>query len=355
MSELPSLQFGVFDHLDHGGRTPSELFDQRLRLIEKYNSAGFYGFYQAEHHGTPLSMSPSPNVFLAAAAARTQRLRLCPLVYILPLYRPLRLIEEICTLDHLSKGRLEIGIGRGIAPFELVINGINPLDARAIYLETLEVLELGLTKTTLTYEGKYHRFTDVPLALGPYQKPHPPFWYGIFTDPESAVGPARKGWNVCGITNSASIAVAIERYRSAAGGEIDPAIKLAMNRTVVVADTDAKAEELARAALPNYKESLNYLWAKFGAKAAQLPETFEAMKSKEFLITGNPDSVRGELARQAKKAGINLCILKFSLGDLSDTATDRSLELFIREVMPAFQTSEKMGASTRPVSPSELV
>ena len=98
MSDFPSLEFGVFDHLDHGGRTPSDLFDQRLRLIEKYDAAGFHGFYQAEHHGTPLSLSPSPNIFLAAAAARTTRLRLCPLVYILPLYRPLRLIEEICTL-----------------------------------------------------------------------------------------------------------------------------------------------------------------------------------------------------------------------------------------------------------------
>ncbi|MBV8744789.1 MAG: LLM class flavin-dependent oxidoreductase [Xanthobacteraceae bacterium] len=336
MSQSPSVEFGVFDHLDQGGRQPSELFDQRLRLIEKYDEAGFYGFFQAEHHGTPLSLSPSPNVFLAAAAARTQRLRLCPLVYILPLYRPLRLIEEICTLDHLSKGRLELGIGRGIAPFELMINGVNPLQAREIFLETLEVIELGLTKKTLTYGGKHHRFNDVPLALSPYQNPHPPFWYGVFTDPESAVMPARKGWNICGITESASIALAIERYRSAAGGTIDPRIKLAMNRTVVVADTDAKAEELARAALPAYKDALNHLWSKFGAKAVQLPETFEALKAKEYLITGSPDSVRDELARQLKTAGVNLCIVKFSLGDLSDTATDRSLDLFVREVMPAF-------------------
>ena len=124
----PALDFGVFDHLDQGGRQPSDFFEQRLRLLEKYDHAGFYAFHPAEHHGTPLSLSPLPNVFLAAAAARTTRIRLAPLVYVLPLYRPLRLIEEICTLDQLSRGRLEIGVGRGIAPFELVINGINPLD-----------------------------------------------------------------------------------------------------------------------------------------------------------------------------------------------------------------------------------
>ena len=340
MSDFPSLEFGVFDHLDHGGRTPSDLFDQRLRLIEKYDAAGFHGFYQAEHHGTPLSLSPSPNVFLAAAAARTTRLRLCPLVYILPLYRPLRLIEEICTLDHLSKGRLEIGVGRGIVPFELMINGINPLEAREIYRETLEILELGLTKSAITFRGTYHRLIDVPLALSPYQKPHPPFWYGVFTDPETAVTPARKGWNICGITDSASIAVAIARYRSAVDGMVAAHVKLAMNRIVVLADTDAKADELARKALTTYKEALNYLWGKFGAKAAQLPETFEDLKAKEFLITGSPDTVRTELARQAKIAGANYCMVKFSLGDLSDAATDHSIDLFVREVMPAFASND---------------
>src|SRR5262249_4500119 len=154
-----------------------------------------------------------------------------------------------------------------------------------------EVLELGLTKSAITFRGTYHRFVDVPLALTPYQKPHPPFWYGVFTDPETAVAPTRKGWNICRITDSPSISGAIARYRSAVDGVVAPHVKLAMNRIVVLADTDAKAEELARKALTSYKDALNYLWGKFGAKAAQLPETFEDLKSKEFLVTGNPDTV----------------------------------------------------------------
>ena len=214
------------------------------------------------------------------------------------------------------------------------------MEAREIYRETLEILELGLTKTAITFRGTYHRLIDVPLALSPYQKPHPPFWYGVFTDPETAVIPARKGWNICGITNSASIAVAIARYRSAVDGVVAAHVKLAMNRIVVLADTDAKADELARKALTTYKEALNYLWGKFGAKAAQLPETFEDLKAKEFLITGSPDTVRAELARQAKIAGANYCMVKFSLGDLSDAATDNSIDLFVREVMPAFASND---------------
>ena len=336
----PALEFGVFDHLDQGGRRPSQFFEQRLRLVEKYDAAGFYAFHPAEHHGTPLSLSPSPNVFLAAAAARTRRIRLAPLVYVLPLYRPLRLIEEICTLDQLSKGRLEIGVGRGIAPFELVINGINPLDSWDIFLETLEVLERGLTGKTLTYHGRFHSFSNVPLVLETFQKPHPPFWYGVFKDPESAAMPARKGWNICGITSSAGIGASVARYleiwRGADDGEPRAMPKLGMHRIVVVADSDARADALARAAMGSYKDSLNYLWSRFGARAAQLPESFESMRESELLVVGNPDTVRSELARQARVAGVNYCALKFSLGDLADDDTERSIDLFVEHVMPAF-------------------
>ena len=336
----PVLEFGVFDHLDQGGRRPSDFFEQRLRLVEKYDRAGFYAFHPAEHHGTPLSLSPSPNIFLAAAAARTSRIRLAPLVYVLPLYRPLRLIEEICTLDHLSKGRIEIGVGRGIAPFELVINGINPLEAWDIFRETLEVLERGLGARTLTYHGRYHNFSNVPLVLEPYQKPHPPFWYGVFKDPESAVMPARKGWNICGITSSTSIGASVARYleiwREANAEKPRTLPKLGMHRIVVVGDSDARAEELARKAVTSYKDSLNYLWNRFGAKAAQLPESFESMRESDLLVAGNPDSVRTELARQARAAGVNYCAVKFSLGDLTDADTERSIELFVQHVMPAF-------------------
>src|SRR5439155_22395203 len=80
----------------------ARLFESRLRLAEAYDRLGLYALHVAEHHSTPLGMSPSPAVFLALAAQRTKHLRLGPLVYTLPLYHPLRLAEEICTLDQLS-------------------------------------------------------------------------------------------------------------------------------------------------------------------------------------------------------------------------------------------------------------
>ena len=78
-------------------------------------------------------MAPSPALFLTAAAQRTRRIRLGPLVYLLPLYHPLRLIEEVCMLDHLSGGRLELGIGRGVSPYELGYFGVDAADSRAFF------------------------------------------------------------------------------------------------------------------------------------------------------------------------------------------------------------------------------
>ena len=104
-------------------------YADRLRLVEAYDRAGFYGYHVAEHHATPLGVAPSPGVWLAAVAQRTKRLRFGPLVYLLPLYHPLKLLEEICMLDQMSGGRMLLGVGRGISPIELRYYGIDP-DAR---------------------------------------------------------------------------------------------------------------------------------------------------------------------------------------------------------------------------------
>ena len=88
------MKFGVFDHLDASGAPLAEFYENRLRLAEAYDRIGIHALHIAEHHATPLGMSPSPSVFLSAVAQRTKRLRMGPLVYTLALYHPLRLAER---------------------------------------------------------------------------------------------------------------------------------------------------------------------------------------------------------------------------------------------------------------------
>ncbi len=112
------MQFGIFDYIDVRDEAPARTFDERMALLRAAEDAGFLGYHLTEHHATPLSLAPSPNLFLAAAARETKRLRLGTLVHLLPLYNPVRLIEELCMLDHLSHGRLDIGCGTGASPWE---------------------------------------------------------------------------------------------------------------------------------------------------------------------------------------------------------------------------------------------
>src|SRR6202044_3232032 len=110
----PEVTLGLFDWVDSDGvRSPGQLYRERLDLGADAGACGFDIYHGAEHHGPPVGLAPSPSVFPAAAAVRTSRIRLCPLVYVLPFYHPVRLAEEIALLDQLSEGRLGVGIGRG--------------------------------------------------------------------------------------------------------------------------------------------------------------------------------------------------------------------------------------------------
>ena len=168
------MDFGIFDHVDRSDVALTEQFQQRIEYIQAAEKTGFYCYHVAEHHATPLGMAPSPSVFLAAVAQRTRKLRFGPMVYALTLYHPLRLAEEICMLDQMSHGRLELGFGRGASPHEIKIFGPDPNDASDIYQECLYIVLMALRDGHVDYQGKFFSLTDVPVALEPMQKPHPP-------------------------------------------------------------------------------------------------------------------------------------------------------------------------------------
>jgi alkanesulfonate monooxygenase SsuD/methylene tetrahydromethanopterin reductase-like flavin-dependent oxidoreductase (luciferase family) len=94
------------------------------------------------------------------------------------LYHPLRLIDEICMLDQMSGGRFELGVGRGISPYEVGYYGVDPATGPERFAEALQVILKGLTEKRLDHAGKYFTFKDVPMEMAPVQRPHPPLWYG---------------------------------------------------------------------------------------------------------------------------------------------------------------------------------
>jgi len=333
------MKFGVFDHMDRGAVPLAEQFENRLKLIEAYERWGFYGYHIAEHHMTPLGMASSPSVFLAAAAQRTRRLRFGALVYPLPMYHPLRIAEEICMLDHLSGGRLEVGVGRGVSPHEIAYYGLDPGQTQAMYFEAYALLIKALTSRTLDFAGKYYAFRDVPIAIEPLQRPHPPLWYGV-SDAAAVPWAVENRINIVCNGPVAVVRGVVEKYRAewrAAGRSAGELPLIGMNRHVVIADTAAEALASARRAYKRWYESFILLWNRHGTKPfrAAYPDNFDDAARMGFAVAGTPDQVRDVLAAQVAEAGINYFLCRAAFGDLSFAESLRSVELFAREVMPA--------------------
>ena len=172
------MKVGIFDHVERADRPIATTLDERLKFAAAADEAGIYCLHVAEHHATPLNLVPVPGVYLGAVARATERMHLGPLVYLLPLYSPLRLAEEICILDHLSNGRLEVGVGRGVSPFELGYHKVAHADSREIFIDAFECMTTALSNDTFSYTGKHYSYSNVPMPLRPLQQPMPPFWYG---------------------------------------------------------------------------------------------------------------------------------------------------------------------------------
>jgi alkanesulfonate monooxygenase SsuD/methylene tetrahydromethanopterin reductase-like flavin-dependent oxidoreductase (luciferase family) len=329
------LKFGVFDHLDRGGRSMTALYDERLQIVELYDRLGFHVYHLAEHHSTPLGMAPSPSVFLASIAQRTKRLRFGPLVYLLPLYHPLRLAEEIAMLDHLSQGRLDIGIGRGRSPIELMLYGQDVETAQSVYEETLAVLQLAFTQERLTFEGKHFEFRDVPIELRPHQQPQPPFWYGVGT-PGSAEEYGLRGFNAVTLAKAEPAAVLTKRFYEAMarGGWMDRCMGVC--RFIVVGESDREAEALAARAYPVWHASFFELFHRYGQKPVQTSwaPSFAEMQANGLAFAGAPATVAKALRAQLELVDANYLVGQFVFGDMSLAESLKSVALFGERVMP---------------------
>ena len=318
-------------------------------MLELADRAGFYCYHLAEHHATELSTVPSPNLFLSAVAQRTRRLRLGALSYVLPLYDPVRLLEEICMLDQLSRGRLEVGLSRG-STGEHIDN--DPDKARAMFKEALDILLMGLSTGEVDYHGTYFTFDHVLSRLRPVQRPYPPMWY-----PTSNVGSipwvAAHGFNtafsVALSANFEQTAAMIQQYREdyarhhADSGRMNGHVehpKYGFSVHVHVAESDAKAREQARPAFEQFMHNFTYRFVRRGQPDRYADRrNFDDELQRGRIVVGSPGTVREQLARYVEQSGANYVIGCFAFGSLPLEQVLESVDLFAREVIPAFVRS----------------
>lgn len=338
------MRVGIFDHLDRGEAPLAQFYEERLQLIERAEAAGIDSYHLAEHHWNPVGMAPQPGIFLGAAAKRTSRIRLGPLAYALAFHDPLLLAEEVAMLDQLSNGRFELGVGRGISPWELSMFGVTMNETRDLFREAMEVMIQYFTGDRVTHRGARWRYYDVPVEIKPLQKPFPPLWYGSSSgatrDYIASLGAAMNaGW-----APAARIKQSIDAYREAWARNKDAPLRqdrseepnLGSVRMLVIADSDAEAEKLAEAAYLRWYQSLEQQAHSYGFTALFLSGSYEVARRRiGCVIAGTPEVVRAELLRDIAAAGVNYPLLQIAFGNLGHEQSMRTLELFAREILPA--------------------
>jgi alkanesulfonate monooxygenase SsuD/methylene tetrahydromethanopterin reductase-like flavin-dependent oxidoreductase (luciferase family) len=348
-TNAPAVTIGLFDWVDSDGvREAGQLYRERLDLLADAESLGFDIYHLAEHHGTPLGLVPSPNVFLAAAAVRTTRIRLCPLVYVLPLYHPARLAEEIAMLDQLSGGRLEIGFGKGGNPHELLCYGVEPAEAQQRYDETFDSVLRALESGRISAPKTAGDGTEMPMRTR--QAPHPPLWYPS-SNPQSVPQLGQRGINTILGFSFRSPTIEETRLRrdeyfagaaatppeAVTGGAGAPTPRFGIMRNVYVGESDRQARDRAVAAMDVFYDQFTAVWRRHGDDRYAEPQDFARAIDEGRVIAGSAATVRAQLTGIMQATGCNHFAGAFAFGSLSYAEARSSLERFAGEVAPALR------------------
>ena len=323
------LDFGMFDAVEWSEERPADIYENKLKLAQFAEENGFFAFHLVEHHTTPLSIAPSPGILLSAVAQRTSRIRIGPLGFLLPFHNPLRLYHEICMLDHLCQGRLELGFARGVVSVEAERFGLPDDEGRRDMMrEVLDILLYCFNNDTLDFEGKYYNYSGIKLWLKPYQEPYPPLWYPT-ANIDMIPWVAENGLNTCGIIEPSREykehydlykriwAETKDRPNRLNAHVAEP--KIGMARPVYVADTDEEAMDVARASHPVWRSHVGFLFDQAGITIEPLERLshFETLIEEETLIVGSPQTVVDKIVRTVEDCGINYFNSVFAFGNIT--------------------------------------
>ncbi|MCV2488869.1 LLM class flavin-dependent oxidoreductase [Geodermatophilus sp. YIM 151500] len=335
------MQIGLFHSVQWPeGSDQRDRYDQALRQACRADELGFDSLWLTEHHFSRHGIVSDSLAVLAHLAARTDRVRLGTAVSVLPLHHPLRFAETAATVDQLSGGRLDLGIGSGYQPGEFRGFGVDIAEKHERFAEALAVLErVWTSEGPVSHAGRYWSFEDAAPQPRPFQRPHPPFWMAT-ASPEGLAACAAKDWGVL-LPQGTSLTVTagqVKRYAEAlAGAGADPdGGRVYLARATHVAPTDeqawAEAEDPYKDFL-GYADKLRRATSAGAAEGGRSPFDLDA-DLRDSALFGSPDTVVSRL-RDIRELGIERVMLFLHLGGLPHEAIMSSLELIGRKVLPA--------------------
>ncbi len=331
------MRFGLFcspkaDLPGFGPETGRGFFDY-LDFNVEAEALGFHSSFSVEHHFSGWNQVSSTLMLLTALAMRTTTLRLGTAVIVPPWHNPVLLAEEAATLDLLSKGRLDLGIGKGYRHSEFKGFQVAPEDAEARFEEAVEVmLRAWTTRERFSHKGRFWQFEDVVVEPPPAQQPHPPLWVAA-GNPHSIKRAGARGFNLI-LDQYASPATLGERiaiYRAAReenGMGFDP-MQVTVARQLYVAKDKADTEAALVRQAEYTKRTVDVSRMPGGKPGAHvLAYADRAGATEENALYGTPDEI-GRMVESLRDAGVGYVLLTIAGG------VDQ-LRRFAREIMPAF-------------------
>ncbi len=333
--------------------------DQQIEQVCYAETLGFGDVWLTEHYFTGESVYNDALLFAAAIAMRTERIRIGFAVLQMPFHHPVRLAVQLSLLDNLSRGRIDVGIGKGTVfnEYEFIGYGLRSADSRERLEEAQDIFTRLFRETPLTYKGKYFNLHVPELRPRPVQLPGPPLWRSVIS-PSSFTDCGRLGIPI--LTSRLPVDRIAERWKLYEAGLIegghDEATRTrlleqsALWRNVYVAESDAQAEDELSSLLLETRHHMMHIRtdlnpADFNIDPVMLnPWTNPAVSDAEALpfilatgsIFGSPKRVREQVA-ELRDVGVRHLLCQTGFGDMSHEQNMASMRRFGEEVMPAFR------------------
>jgi alkanesulfonate monooxygenase SsuD/methylene tetrahydromethanopterin reductase-like flavin-dependent oxidoreductase (luciferase family) len=344
------MQFGLFSHIPWPeGTDPGQILAETTEQVQYGEQLGFQSAWFAEHHFSRYGLGSSSLLILGHIAARTETIRLGTAILVPPLHHPIRLAEETATLDVLSGGRLDVGLGRGSAGYEYNGYEVEQAESQGRFRETIRIVEELWTTPNYSFAGQYFNLNQITLVPAPAQQP-PPMYIAATRTPATLEFVVSTGHPlIIGVVLDTPDAVDLCRrfaHMSAEAGFNVPISRIPFSRYCYVAETEAEAIQDTRAALDwvldmiqwrrtfTHGSEVTHRIDDFRQQRTELPTSYEHL-FKHRAIIGTPEKCIAEIeALQAE--GFDNFICNFDFGGIPHAKVMRSMELFSREVMPHF-------------------
>lgn len=349
------MDFGIFMEFEmRQGDSQSAAFQAGFELVDAAEAWGLDGVWLSEMHFNPArSVLAAPLIVASSIATRTKRLRVGMAVHILPLNNPLRIAEEVATLDHISAGRFDFGIGRSGSPRAYDAYGVPYSESQARFQEALEIILMAWRGEPFTYEGTYYRFANATVSPRPYQLPHPPLRMAATTE-ETFLRVGRMGLPIfVGLRGMdiPELQTHLQAYRQVWREAEHPGNGSAFLRIPVFAGTTAQS------AMEEPRESISYYFARQAnmtratigradtgpaerrqTRADRLAAlTYEQML-KTKVAFGTAEGLIDRFKQLEEELGIDGVVVELNAGGLIPAEhVKRSLHILTHDVMPVFK------------------